>query len=283
MRRIRLVLASVVAVVALLGAPAAPAEARAVGCAAGEVTVVVDFGPLGGGTAVRCVRSPSSGLDALSKAGFGYGFRPNFPGMVCTINARPDPCNGAPADAYWAYWHGPAGGSWTYATQGAGSRTPSAGSVEGWAFGDDRQPSIPPPAATPTATTAPPTTAPKPTPTAPTAASPAPPATPPARAPGPVGPEAPEPTPTPDAPTTTTAASPDTGADPPTETSPGSSAVSIDAAGSPAEREAAQVTELSADPAAAASGQSVSGLFGIAVLAAVAGAGAWEFRRRRTP
>ncbi len=130
------------------------------------VTVVVDHGSLGGGAEVRCAPGePASGLAALQGAGFSYGFVPGKPGFVCTIDGGPDPCNGAPTSAYWAYHHAPRGGGWTYATIGAGTRRPPVGSVEGWAFGDGDAPALASPAAPAViAPTPPPPPAPAPAP-----------------------------------------------------------------------------------------------------------------------
>lgn len=135
------------------------------------VWVVVDARGAGGSLTTRCAPGdPPTGLAALERAGHAYGFVPRIPGMVCTIDARPDPCNGAPADAYWSYWYAEAGGSWTYASVGAGSRDPAPGTVEGWRFGDgSTPPGTPPPAAQ-----APPAPAPAPSPDAPAASQPAP-------------------------------------------------------------------------------------------------------------
>lgn len=279
MRFVRSLLGAVVLVATvLIGAPGADAgqtASTAAGCGADQVGVVVDFGSLGGGTAVRCVSGPSSGLDALSKAGFAYGFRPGFPGMVCTINSSPNPCNGAPADAYWAYWHGSAGGGWTYSTQGAGTRSPSPGSVEGWAFGDDRRPSISPPAAQPPPTAPPPTTARPSTPASPTGPR------------TPSGGEAaptPVPTPVPGAPAAT--------ADPSTTTTPTSAPTSAPTSTPVAssttrtagDEEGDETTELAVAPVATSTTPRRGGSsawIGLVLVAGVVGAGAWEFRRRR--
>ncbi|WP_412540640.1 hypothetical protein R8Z50_33380 [Longispora sp. K20-0274] len=140
---LRRLLAAATLVAAAVVVPASPASAACAG-----VSVVVDFGSLGGGVQTRCAGGdPGTGLQALESAGFGYTFVPRQPGLVCQLNSRPDPCNGAPKDAYWAYFHAPAGGSWTYSDEGAGSYDPAPGSVEGWAFGAGRQPGIAPPAA----------------------------------------------------------------------------------------------------------------------------------------
>jgi hypothetical protein len=126
------------------------------------VTVVVDATAFGDGVHVRCASQPvRSGFEALTKAGFTYEGTVRFPGLLCRIDGEPasDPCHGPPPpDAYWAYWHAPRGGSWTYSTSGAGGRVPPPGSVEGWAFGDDARPRVAPPAPAPTPTTRPATT-----------------------------------------------------------------------------------------------------------------------------
>jgi hypothetical protein len=141
-----------------VGGPAPAAEAAACSGSTG-VTVVVDFGSLGGGVQTGCAGgNPGSGLAALSAAGHGYTFVPRQPGLVCQVDSRPNPCNGAPTTAYWAYWHASRGGSWRYSTLGAGGYDPAPGTVEGWAFGAGRQPGLAPPGAP-----APPPAAPKPT------------------------------------------------------------------------------------------------------------------------
>ena len=70
---------------------------------------------------------------------------PKFPGFVCTIDKLPNPCNGAPATAYWSYWHAQPGGKWVYSSTGAGTYHPKPGSVQGWAFGAGKPPGISPP------------------------------------------------------------------------------------------------------------------------------------------
>jgi hypothetical protein len=136
---------STAAVGGLAVATAAPASAAACSGTTG-VTVVVDYGPLGGGVKVTCAPGdPTSGLTALTGAGNTYAFVPRFPGFVCQINVKPNPCNGGPSTAYWSYWHAPRHGSWTYSSSGAGSYNPAPNTVEGWAFGAGTKPSITPP------------------------------------------------------------------------------------------------------------------------------------------
>jgi hypothetical protein len=110
------------------------------------VTVVVDFTKLKGSIKTACdPANPATGLAALTGAGFSHTFVPKFPGFVCTIDKLPDPCNGAPATAYWSYWHAKPHGKWVYSSLGAGSYHPAPGSVQGWAFGDGKAPGITPP------------------------------------------------------------------------------------------------------------------------------------------
>jgi hypothetical protein len=131
--------------VATGSAAAAPAYAAACTGQKG-VTVVVDFAKLGGKIKTACDPGhPANGLAALTGAGFTYAFVPRQPGFVCTIDKKPSPCNGAPATAYWSYWHAKPHGKWVYSNLGAGSYHPAAGSVQGWAFGSGQRPRIPPP------------------------------------------------------------------------------------------------------------------------------------------
>lgn len=141
-----------VAALALLAGAAAgvalPSPTAAAADSCDGVWVVVDATRLGGSVRTLCAPgSPSSGLDALRLAGVDYTFVERQPGLVCTLDGQPDPCNGAPTDAYWGYWHAEAGGDWIYSTRGAGNRTPAKGSVEGWAFGAGQPPGRTPPAA----------------------------------------------------------------------------------------------------------------------------------------
>lgn len=124
---------------------AAPAPAPAV-CPAGKgVTVIVDFGPT---RSKSCAPGdPTSGLTALTGAGFTYAFVARFPGMVCRINGKPTPTQDAcvvtpPATKYWSYWTAVRGGTWVYATVGAGTDNPKPGSVRGWAYGAAKPPAV---------------------------------------------------------------------------------------------------------------------------------------------
>jgi hypothetical protein len=124
------------------------AKTRAAAACTGTkgVTVVVDFTRLHGKIKTACDPSnPKTGLAALTGAGFSYTFVPRYPGFVCTIDKLPNPCNGAPATAYWSYWHAKPHGKWVYSNTGAGTYHPAPGSVQGWAFGSGQAPGISPP------------------------------------------------------------------------------------------------------------------------------------------
>lgn len=121
-----------------------PTAAYAATCTG--VTVVVDFTAVGGTVRTACAPGdPASGLAALTGAGYTYAFVPRFPGFICRINLLPNPCNGAPATAYWSYWHAAHHGTWAYSSSGAGTYNPAPGSVDGWAFGAGTAPHISPP------------------------------------------------------------------------------------------------------------------------------------------
>lgn len=130
---------------------AAPAQATAPApCPRGRgVTVVVDFGS---SRRTGCAPGdPRSGLDALRAAGFATVMVARFPGMVCRINGLPKPAVDAcvippPPTRYWSYWHATRGGKWTYSSGGAGTYDPKPGTVDGWAYGPGKPPSVPPPA-----------------------------------------------------------------------------------------------------------------------------------------
>jgi hypothetical protein len=126
---------------------ATPAGAAACGSAHRHgVTVVVDLTKFHRGIAVGCDPSrPANGLVALQKAGFKYTFVPRIPGFICRISNEPGNCNGAPASAYWSYWHAKPHGKWIYSSLGAASYHPNSGWVEGWAFGNGKPPAISPP------------------------------------------------------------------------------------------------------------------------------------------
>src|SRR5690606_40980530 len=53
------------------------------------VTVVVDFGPLGGGVRSGCAPAPGTGFEALAQAGFAVTPVQTNPAFVCRIDGLP--------------------------------------------------------------------------------------------------------------------------------------------------------------------------------------------------
>jgi hypothetical protein len=152
--------ATVVAVLAGVGL-APPATAASPGrCAPGEgVTVVVDFGALGGGVPIACVADgggePVSTV--MARAGFDLDEVRTQPGFVCAIDGKPAPdshcARTPPADAYWGlFWANGSSSGWSYSTTGAHSlQVPDGGSV-GWRWQDSNSrttPGAPPTTGTP--------------------------------------------------------------------------------------------------------------------------------------
>jgi hypothetical protein len=107
------------------------------------VTVVVDYGPLGGGTQIGC--DPSGAGKPASQvaptAGFPLAFV-NGEGFVCRIAGKPDSSKEScqrtpPADAYWAlFWSDGKSSTWMYATIGVGGLSVPEGGSIGWRFED---------------------------------------------------------------------------------------------------------------------------------------------------
>jgi hypothetical protein len=288
-----LVLGAALATFAWSTPPAADASSSCDG-----VWVVVDLSAFGGGVTTRCAPGePGNGLDALERAGFTATFVPGQAGMVCTIDANPDPCNGAPADAYWSYWHAPQGGSWTYSSSGAGFRQPPPGTVDGWAFGDGSSPPGTPPPEDP------PPPSPSPSPTATSSPTPAPSPSPTATVTPEVVEDAPEPAPTAAPDELADDQSPDQGADatadagaeepPADDGADAAPAAPRQPRPSPTPRPTAQgsgelppVELRDADDEVAigrpGDGGATAGLIaGSALAAAIAGAGVFQARRRR--
>lgn len=110
---------------------AAPASA-----AGSCVAVMVDFRQLGGSVKTGCAQGdPSNGLQAMSKAGFGFTPRPRD-GLICQIDAMPA-CTDTTSSTYWSYWYRAAGSNnWVYANEGAGTHNPKPGSTEAWVWQD---------------------------------------------------------------------------------------------------------------------------------------------------
>jgi hypothetical protein len=124
------------ATLAVAGATLALGLVQPVRAAASEdcVAVIVDAHRLGGTVQTGCAQGdPSTGLQALTRAGFGYTPRPRD-GLVCQIDTRPA-CTDTTSANYWSYWYRAPGSShWIYANEGAGTHNPKPGSTEAWVW-----------------------------------------------------------------------------------------------------------------------------------------------------
>lgn len=148
--------AALLAVAAAPVAPSGPAAAASGRCAPGTgVTVVVDYGPLGGGVVTGCDPDGAgkSAAEVVTAAGFSLSYISSQPGFVCRIDGRPgeadEDCGDTPPpDAYWGlFWSDADPETWVYSSEGVGSLdVPEGGSI-GWRFqdgGDREDPSAPP-------------------------------------------------------------------------------------------------------------------------------------------
>jgi len=115
------------------------------------VTVVVDLTDLGGEIEVGCAVAPATGTAALQAAGF-VDTR-DASGLICAIDALPDPCPATFEGSYWSYWYATPGGEWQSYLEGSDTAVPAPGAVEGWRYSDGSAgPGIVPPGATDEAT-----------------------------------------------------------------------------------------------------------------------------------
>jgi hypothetical protein len=250
MRRVTGVLAALL-LGSAAGVVAASGPAAAAACATGQgVTVVV-------GSKVSCDAdggSPASGN--FKDAGHSLTMVDRQPGFVCRVDGVPAAAscvNTPPGDAYWGlFWSNGTSGTWTYASQGAGSLKVPAGGWVAFVFqngGAKTYPGVDPvSAASAPAASAKPAAKPKaqPTPKAPTRPSVTPGATarPGAKATTPsTAPTSARPTPTPGttptASATPSATAPAPAASPTAEAAPGDEADSTE----PVERTSAETAD----------------------------------------
>ena len=115
---------------------AAPAQAAPDGACTDPagVTVVVDATALGGDVTVGCADgSPATGTEALQQAGFTD--TRDASGLICAIDALPDPCPTTFAGEYWSLL-ARRGRHLAGLRGGLGHRRPAPGGVEGWRWSD---------------------------------------------------------------------------------------------------------------------------------------------------
>ena len=129
--------------VALVGTVLVPTNASAddpaFACTDGGGVYVIVIGQGSG-----CVHNPSTGVDALYKAGFTVGFSGS--GLINQIGGSPNPAPEVPPfESHWSYWHAAPNGAlgshtgfngWNYSQEGAGTRRPTTGGIEVWWFGN---------------------------------------------------------------------------------------------------------------------------------------------------
>ena len=144
---------------------AAPSQAAT--CSSGSgVSVVVDFGSLGGGVGSGCVGDGAgkSARSLFASAGFSLEGVQGQAAFVCRIEGLPsrdvEACNNTPPEnAYWAlWWSDGTSGDWLYSNYGVDSLKVPQGAYVGfaWQSGSRRAPGLSPaahaapPAATPT-------------------------------------------------------------------------------------------------------------------------------------
>ena len=125
MRSVLTLLASTVVAAAAVVAGASPASATA-----RHIGVVVRYA--NGHVSAGCTTVGGSGLQVLERKHTVTMGTQQYSGFVLKIDGtgttRPDNTH------YWSYWHSSGHGGWTYASSGAGSYTPKAGTVEGWSY-----------------------------------------------------------------------------------------------------------------------------------------------------
>ena len=118
------------------------------------VTIVIQYGDLGRPTEQYCAAGltpRTTGAEALAVVGVVVtGSQQAGAAFICRLNGLPgadqaiglaqDPgyvetcVRNPPAGAYWTYWQAPAGGPWTYATEGYQTRPVQLGGFEGYSF-----------------------------------------------------------------------------------------------------------------------------------------------------
>lgn len=115
------VLTTMAATVAL---PAAPAQAAP--CSGAGVSVLIDFGDLGGGESTGC-GSGSKASEAFASAGYALTQHPQQRGFVCKVEGKPAHGDCLATNAYWAFFVSDDGGPWVYASLGVYEQPVDAG------------------------------------------------------------------------------------------------------------------------------------------------------------
>jgi hypothetical protein len=121
----QLAAAVLVTAAATLVLPATPAQAAY--CSSGSgVSVLVDYGALGGGTATGC-GSGTVASAAFNSAGFSLTPHPRQQGFVCKVQGKPANGDCLATDSYWGFFVSDDGKGWVYASQGVYQQAVDAG------------------------------------------------------------------------------------------------------------------------------------------------------------
>ena len=120
-------------------------------CTGDGVTLVIDPGDSAGTTPwIQCVKDfEGTGWDLFAAAGSKVEGTAQYPvGFVCRIDGYPtvlnQDCQNTPTrkQGTWVYFNMAAGAKpiWRFAMQGAATRRPECGSIEGWVFSSSEHP-----------------------------------------------------------------------------------------------------------------------------------------------
>lgn len=121
----QLAVAVLVTAAATLVLPATPAQAAYCSRGAG-VSVLVDYGALGGGTATGC-GSGSVASTAFTSGGVWLTPHPRQQGFVCRVEGKPADGDCLATDSYWGFFVSDEGKDWVYASQGVYQQAVDAG------------------------------------------------------------------------------------------------------------------------------------------------------------
>lgn len=113
-------------------------------CRGNGVSQVIDYGAASGkAVSVRCAAGFSGdGWELFAATGHSVGGTYAYPiGFVCKVDGwagKGQDCRDTPTprEGTWVYYYATAasGDKWLFSPQGAASRSPACGSVEGWRF-----------------------------------------------------------------------------------------------------------------------------------------------------
>ncbi len=89
----------------------------------------------------QCVEKGATGQSLLDAA--GVKTTKDAKGFLCKMDSEPAACPAAFDGNFWQYYTAKQGGAWTFATKGADTAVPVAGTIEGWCYGKQCTPVMP--------------------------------------------------------------------------------------------------------------------------------------------